>query len=104
MIYELRTYQLRPGTTAKYVKLFEDKGLPIVSRYCTLIGYWVGESGALNRVFHLWSFEDLEARRRARELWYADRDWTEGFVPLALPMLLSQESTFLSPASFSPLR
>ena len=67
MIYEMRTYQLKVGTVRQYVKQFEEKGLPIVSRYCTLVGYWMVESGLLNRVVHVWSFKDLEDRRLARE-------------------------------------
>ncbi len=104
MIYELRTYQLKAGMAPKYVKLFEEKGLPIVSRYCTLVGYWIAESGLLSRVVHLWSFKDLEDRRQSRERWWQDKEWTETYVPLALPMLDTQESLILSAVPFSPLR
>jgi NIPSNAP len=104
MIYELRTYQLKPGTTQNYVALFQEKGLPIVGRYCTLVGYWVVESGLLNRVVHIWSFKDLEDRRQSRERWWLDREWSEHYVPLALPMLESQESIILTATDFSPLR
>jgi hypothetical protein len=104
MIYEMRTYRLKVGTMQKYLKQFEEKGLPIVGKYCTLVGYWTVESGLLNRVIHIWSFKDLEDRRRAREKWWQDKDWTEGYVPLAVPMVESQESIILTAANFSPLQ
>lgn len=69
MIFEMRTYQLKAGALPRYLRQFEDKGLPIVKRYCTLVGYWSVESGRLNRVVHIWSFKDHEDRRQARERW-----------------------------------
>jgi hypothetical protein len=104
MIYEMRTYQLKVGTVQTYVKQFQEKGLPIVSEYCTLVGYWTVESGPLNRVVHIWSFKDMEDRRSSREKWWQDADWTEGYLPLALPLVESQESTILTAAAFSPLQ
>lgn len=104
MIYEMRTYQIKVGETQRYVKQFEEKGLPIVSRYCHLIGYWVVESGTLNKVVHIWAFYDLEQRRIARARWWQDEEWLNDYLPLALPLVISQESVFLSPVSFSPIR
>jgi hypothetical protein len=104
MIYEMRTYQLKVGTTAKYIEQFEKVGLPIVSRYCTLIGYWIVESGRLNRVVHIWAFEGLEQRREARERWWKDPEWLENYLPLALPLVDAQESTLMAAAPFSPIR
>lgn len=104
MIFEMRTYHLKVGVTPHYIRQFEEKGLPIVSRYCNLVGYWIVESGRLNRVIHVWSFESLEHRREARERWWQDKEWTEGYVPLALPLVESQESIILSAAPFSPIR
>src|SRR5215469_14137129 len=33
MLYEMRTYELKVGATARYVRQFEEVGMPIVSRY-----------------------------------------------------------------------
>lgn len=104
MIFEMRIYELAPGTTARYLRHFEDVGLPIVARYCKLVGYWVAESGQLNRVFHLWSFPDLEARGQARAAWLADPEWSARFLPIALSMIVRQENLFLAAAPFSPIR
>jgi hypothetical protein len=104
MIYEMRVYQIKPGMLPQYLKLFEQKGLPIISRYCTLVGFWTIESGPLNRVMHIWSYADFEARRQARDRWWQDRGWIDDYLPAALPLVESQENAFLSATAFSPLR
>lgn len=103
MIYEMRSYELKVGATPKYVQQFGEIGLPIVSRYCRLVGYWVAEAGRLNRVVHIWEFDSMEHRLIARERWWRDPDWTDRYLPLALPLVVSQDSVFLSAAPFSPI-
>jgi hypothetical protein len=104
MIYEMRTYQIKVGQIAHYIKQFEDKGLPIVTRYCKLVGYWTVDTGVLNQVIHIWEFQNLEQRRLAREKWWADPEWTDTYLPLALPLVESQQTQFMSAADFSPIR
>ncbi len=104
MIYEMRTYQLKVGVLQRYLEQFGTIGLPIVERYCKLIGYWSVESGQLNRVIHIWEFASLEQRRQAREQWWSDPEWLDKYLPLALPFAESQESVILTAAPFSPIR
>lgn len=61
----------------------------------------VVETGRLNRVVHIWSFEDLGDRRQARERWWLDPERINDY--LALPLVESQETTLMSAASFSPI-
>jgi hypothetical protein len=77
VIYELRTYQLKVGAVQKYLQQFEHKGLPIISKYGTLVGYWTVDTGVLHRVIHIWTYNDLEHRQRARWQCMQDKDWTE---------------------------
>jgi len=104
MIFEMRTYQLKVGVLAQYMEQFGRIGLPVVSKYCRLVGYWSVETGALNKVIHIWQFDSLDQRAEARRQWWSDPDWLEGYLPLALPLVVSQETTFLSAAPFSPIR
>jgi hypothetical protein len=104
MIFEMRTYELKVGATQQYLKQFGEIGLPIVGRYCRLVGYWVAEGGRLNRVMHIWAFDSLEHRRIARERWWQDSEWIEKYLPLALPLVVSQESILLTAAPFSPIK
>jgi hypothetical protein len=50
MIYEMRTYRLKTGTLATYLKLVEEEGIAIQKSYLgELVGYFFSEIGALNQ-------------------------------------------------------
>ena len=103
MIYEMRTYQVLPGKAAEFLKMYQEQGLGIITRYATLIGCWTKESGVLNSVVFVWAYEDLGHRGSQRAKLSKDEEWG-AFVPSMLPYLVHQESVFLSPAAFSPLK
>jgi hypothetical protein len=104
-LYELRTYTLHPGGVAPWLKLYEEKAMAVLSTIegMRLVGYFRVETGMLNRVMHLWAYEDHAGRERALRALAAHPDWLAGFVQPAQPYLASQESTLMSAVSFSPL-
>ncbi|MGO4332657.1 NIPSNAP family protein [Cupriavidus sp. 2TAF22] len=104
MHYEMRTYTIQIGKMQEYLQHFEKEGLPVISRYATLVGWWYTEIGELNQVVHIWAYESLDDRIERRAALYRDPDWLERFVPKAFPMLIRQESKLLRPAAFSPIR
>ncbi|MCY1208476.1 hypothetical protein D9M68_267370 [compost metagenome] len=104
MFYEMRTYTLHIGKMKEYLEHFEKEGLPVISRYTTLVGWWYTEIGELNQVVHIWAYESLDDRIRRRAALYEDRDWLERFIPKAFPMLIRMESKLLMPAAFSPIQ
>lgn len=103
MIYEMRTYQVQPGKAGEFLKMYQERGLPLISRYAQLIGCWTKESGVLNSVVFLWAYEDLGHRASQRVKMAGDSEWT-AFVPSMLPFLVHQESVFLTPTALSPLK
>lgn len=103
MIYELRTYQVQAGKAPEFLKIYQDNGLHIITRYAKLIGCWTKESGVLNSVVFLWAYDDLAHRTTQRAKMAQDADWA-AFVPSILPYLVHQESVFLNPAGFSPAK
>jgi hypothetical protein len=103
MIFEHRTYRVQPGKAAEFLKLYQAEGLPIISRYARLIGCWTTESGVLNSVLFIWAYDDLGDRTAKRTRLGQDPEWP-AFVPKMLPYLVHQESFFLSPVAFSPLK
>lgn len=103
MIYEMRTYQVGPGKAGEFLQMYQERGLPLISRYAQLIGCWTKESGVLNSVVFLWAYEDLGHRTNQRAKMAADAEWT-AFVPCMLPFLVHQESVFLTPTALSPLK
>ena len=47
MIYELRTYNVKPGMLAPYLKLFNDVGMPERKPQDNLVGFWFTEFGEI---------------------------------------------------------
>lgn len=103
MIFEMRTYQVPPGKAAEFLNFYQDRGLPIISKYAQLAGCWTKESGVLNSVVFIWGYTDFGHRSAQRAKLAQDPQWTT-FVPDMLPYLVHQESVFLNPAPFSPLK
>ena len=104
MIYELRTYDVKPGRLAEYLKLFNDVGLPARKNFGVLVGFWFTEFGPLNQVVHLWQYESLDKRAVLRAELLKQPPWVDDFLPKALPMLDKMNSVVLNAAPFSPLK
>ncbi|HXP96018.1 MAG TPA: NIPSNAP family protein [Telmatospirillum sp.] len=104
MYFEMRTYTIHMGKLKEYLKHFEEVGLPIISKYATLVGYWYTDIGELNQLIHIWAYESLDDRVKKRAALYQDQDWQTKFMPKALPMLEKQENKILLASDFSPIR
>nr|WP_321458314.1 NIPSNAP family protein [uncultured Cohaesibacter sp.] len=104
MIFEMRTYTIKIGKLKDYIDHFEKVGMPIISNYATLVGYWHTDIGELNQVIHIWSYSDLNDRAKKRKELYQDNAWLTEFIPSAMEMLEKQESKIISAANFSPIR
>jgi hypothetical protein len=103
MIVEMRTYQIQAGKAGEFLKVYEQEGLSIITQYARLVGCWTKESGVLNSVVFLWAYDDYGHRTAQRAKLAQDSRW-QAFVPLILPFLVHQESVFLTPVAFSPIR
>ncbi|MCP1198339.1 NIPSNAP family protein [Notoacmeibacter sp. MSK16QG-6] len=96
MLYELRIYDLKAGSAPAYLDLFVRRGIGAVTRHLPLGGYWLAESGPLNRLYHLWIYESLSERDQCRRQLAADDEWVEGFVPEGFAMIVSQTNLLMS--------
>jgi NIPSNAP len=103
MILEMRTYQVHAGKAPEFLKIYQDNGLHIITRYAKLVGCWTKESGTLNSIVFLWGYDDFGHRSAQRAQMAQDTQW-QAFVPTILPYLVHQESVFLNPVSFSPIQ
>ncbi len=103
MIVEMRTYQIQPGKAPEFLKIYQTNGLHIITQYAQLIGCWTKESGVLNSVVFLWAYDDMGHRSTQRAKMGQDTAW-QAFVPSILAYLVHQESVFLNPVSFSPIK
>src|SRR5262249_12774588 len=92
MIYELRTYTVRPGTIGDMVKAASTVSRDIRGdNFGKLEGYWFTEIGPLNQVLHLWSYSDLNERARLRAELAKNTRWASDYIPLLRPILLHQQ-------------
>ncbi len=97
MIYELRTYTLKPGTVAEFESRFA-KRKPYRDKYSRLGAFWHTEFGALNQVIHAWPYEDLNQRAEAREAANKDPDLQR--TPGGREFVVGQEAEIVIPAPF----
>jgi NIPSNAP len=104
LLFEMRTYTLRPGRLPAYVTDFEERGLPVISRYAELVAYWITEVGTLHQVVHIWRYRDAADREKRRARLYGDTEWVEEYLPHALDDVISQQSQILMAAPFSPIQ
>lgn len=104
MIYEMRTYDVKPGMLNTYLKLFNDVGMPERKPHNNLVGFWFTEFGGLNQVVHIWSYTSLDQRAALRAELMQNPRWATDFLPLAMPMLDRMTSVILNPTAFSPLQ
>ena len=95
MIHEWRSYRLKPGTAPTYLALLADEGLPLVTRHLPMTGYWLGETGPLNTIHHLWSYADWAEREACRATLATEEAWVKGFIPRAFALVEEQENRFL---------
>jgi len=104
MIVEQRTYRLHTGKVPEYLRIYGEQGRaiqePILGR---MVGWFTANDiGELNRVVHLWAYDDLEDRARRRAQLAADPAWQQVVAQLQ-PLIREQESIILSPTPWSPV-
>ena len=64
MIYELRTYTVKPGTLGDMVKAASTVSADIRKNGTgDFEGYWMTEIGPLNQVLHMWSYNTFRGAR-----------------------------------------
>ena len=98
MIYEMRTYTLRPGSQAEVARNSGEVARRIRGDdYGRLEGYWLTEIGALNQVMHLWSYESFDERARLRAALGRNAAWRNEYLPMIMPHLLRQDIRLLNP-------
>ena len=96
MIYEVRTYTLKPGSVAKFEENFAT-ALPHREKYSKLGAFWHTEIGPLNQVIHVWPYESVEERNSIREAAGKDPNWPPKNDP---DMYVNMNSEIFNPAPF----
>ena len=97
MIFEMRTYLMKPGSIPRVEELF-GAGLPARARLSRFGGFWRTEVGTLNQIIHVWPYKDLAEREHIRA-----EAIRAGIWPVKIQdAILDMESKILHAAPFSP--
>lgn len=102
-IYELRTYTFQVGKLAQAAELYDAYGWPALERIAAgkLVGYFTGDVGAMNQLFHLWKFADDADRRAFWKQIYADEEF-QTFAARLRPLILKQKNKLMLAAPWGP--
>ena len=105
MIFDHRTYYLRPGTIKAHLALYEQMGLAPQSRVLGKpVLYASTEVGDVNSYVHVWAYKDLADRTQRREQLWQDAEWLAYTKKSAeLGALVRQENKILVATSFFKL-
>jgi hypothetical protein len=95
MIYEIRTYDLKPRSLPEVEKRFGE-AYEKRKKYSELTAFFHTEIGPLNQIIHIWGYKDLEERGRVREAAVKEAAWP----PKIAEFIVSQQSQIMIPFSF----
>ncbi|KAF3694289.1 Protein NipSnap -like protein 3B [Channa argus] len=103
-VYELASYQMRPGGPAVWGKPFQAAVTAHdAPGYAKLVGVFHSEFGQLNRVHALWWFKSPDQRAELRQKAHNDARVVAA-VRNSFVHLDSQKNKLLCPCPFSPLK
>src|SRR5215470_14075132 len=97
MIFEIRTYLLKPGTAPQAEQAFGER-IEARAKLSRIAGFWRTEVGTLNQIIHIWPYKDLNERDQIRAEAVKKGLWP----PKSSEYILEMESKILHPAPFSP--
>ncbi|MGD9921542.1 MAG: NIPSNAP family protein [Pseudorhodoplanes sp.] len=103
MIFEMRTYTAHPGRLNGWLKVYEERRLPILERHLgRLVAAFTPETGTINQFVQIWGYESHADRAARRATLWKDADWLDPAANTS-EALQCQESVILVPTRFSPL-
>ena len=97
MIYEVRTYNVKPGSLPEVEKRFGE-AYEHRKKLSPMAAFWHTEIGPLNQIVHVWGYQDLAERARIR----ADAGKLTGWPPKIGEFLLEQRTDIMIPFAISP--
>src|SRR5258708_9529373 len=97
MIYEFRTYTLKPRSLAEVEKRYGE-AYEYRKKYSPLTAFWHTEIGPLNEIIHVWGYKDLAERARIRAEAAKEANWP----PKIREFVVDQEVEVVNPFPFIP--
>ncbi|KAJ1184680.1 hypothetical protein NDU88_001483 [Pleurodeles waltl] len=101
-IYELRSYQLRPGTMIEWGNYWA-RAIGYRQDNNEAVAGFFSQIGQLYMVHHLWAYPDLQSRDDTRNAAWQKDGWDE-CVYYTVPLIQEMESRIMIPLKSSPLQ
>lgn len=99
MIYEVRTYRLKPRTVPEFTKVF-GKAYEKRQSLSRIAAFFHTEIGMLNEVIHIWPYKDAGERERKRLRSVKDRKYA--WPPKVAHLQEHMQSEIFVPSPFTP--
>ena len=96
--YEMRYYDTLPNTMPEIMDIWAAK-LPGRLKYSPLLFCGYTDMGSLNKLIHIWAYEDMKQRSEIRAASVAAGDWP----PATGKFLVTMNNKIMVPSSFSPV-
>lgn len=97
MIYEVRTYDIKPRNIPEVEKRFGES-YEKRKAYSELAAFFHTEIGPLNQIIHIWPYKDLEERAKIRAAAVKDKVWP----PNTGEFITKMQSDIFIPFDFAP--
>jgi hypothetical protein len=93
MIVEVRSYRIKPGRRAEFIRLFETRAVPALRAHGMKVLGPLLDLENPNKFVWLRSFPSLEERDRMRAAFYGGELWKDELEAVAMPLLESYDVT-----------
>lgn len=91
MIVEVRSYRIKPGRRAEFIRLFETRAVPALRAHGMEVLGPLLDLENPNKFVWLRSFPSLEERERMRDAFYGSDVWKNELEAVAMPLLESYD-------------
>jgi hypothetical protein len=91
MIVEVRSYRIKPGRRAEFIRFFETRSVPALQSQGTKVMGPFLDLENPNKFVWLRSFPSLEERDRMKDAFYEGDLWKNELEAIAMPMLESYD-------------
>ena len=101
MIYDMRIYDLAPGSVQQYMDAVREVALPIREDHgVKLAGWYSTDIGKLSRVVHIWAYQDYAHFGEARQAVRNDPRWANDCLPRTKGLVIHQQDMIMNASDF----
>jgi hypothetical protein len=91
MIIEVRSYRIKPGDRAEFIRLFETRAVPALQVHGMKVTGPFLDVENPNKLVWLRGFPSLEERERMKTAFYEGELWKYDLEAIAMPMIDSYD-------------